>query len=322
MSALPPRIDTLPVRPSPKVGESLTGYCWRVLASNGRIESPFGFSTPTAHTYSSQRHSEVLEESLLGIKLAFKLRQHETRQLARVRLANLAGWCRPTGAPFFCPACWREDPFFRLAWQLPLNWACAVHGSWLVRQCSACCRNLTWSRIGLGLQCHCGHRLLVDEPEAASAGWVRLSRELDVALALGTELTPEEAGLRDPLREIYEAIDWARRACQSLRPHASTASGRRREVPWGNVVRLITAGDASVKRQVHRINVSSKRWSGGAEGGSSALRTALGDLSDELTCNFGDFQTVNPWLLRLSALARDALERSEAGPPGNVGRHQ
>lgn len=58
----------------------------------------------------------------------------------------------------FCPRCLRSRDTWHHAWEIPCADACAVCGAWLVDECSACLRPLSWKRPCLKA-CSCGHQL-------------------------------------------------------------------------------------------------------------------------------------------------------------------
>jgi hypothetical protein len=63
----------------------------------------------------------------------------------------------------YCPHCLKDEPYWRLGWELAFNDACHEHGIWLIDQCSSCGSRVDWKRESL-LRCQCGADLRQESP--------------------------------------------------------------------------------------------------------------------------------------------------------------
>jgi len=97
---------------------------------------------------------------------------------------QLSGLCR------FCPRCLRARVAWHLAWETPCADACATCGAWLVDECGACFKPLTWKRPNL-MSCLCGNALSLEEEREAPPAMGRLALALSApGMAKAADLAP------------------------------------------------------------------------------------------------------------------------------------
>lgn len=144
--------DALPVHPSPKRLESLTGYLTRLCEANGITSVDalvfLCFSSQSRRVAREQTDFPPLSLASLAVATAclestlllttfqpigqkFGRAAHP-QPLSRFLAGSLASHFR------FCPVCLVEDPYYRLTWRFRVITGCAVHHCHLLDRCGHC----------------------------------------------------------------------------------------------------------------------------------------------------------------------------------------
>lgn len=154
------------------VGETSAGCrpSLRPLANPARAPD----SGPRAHLLRLAEENKVSPLDVLRLqgpdRLGFKLIVEESASIATAA-RSLTARCR------FCPHCLSRGDSWHLGWEMPCVDACPRCGCWLVDECVACHRLLTWSRPRL-MECSCGTALTHSTGREAPPAVVALARAM------------------------------------------------------------------------------------------------------------------------------------------------
>ena len=174
--------DALPVHPSPKQLESLTGYLIRLCEANG-ISSvdalvSLCFASQSRRvareqtdfpplTLASLESATACPESTLLLTTFQPIGQKFGRSpypqpLSRFLAGSLASHFR------FCPVCLVEDPYYRLTWRFHDITGCPIHYCHLLDRCGHCQATLPLLaaplKVGVCSSCHAYLSLCRSEP--------------------------------------------------------------------------------------------------------------------------------------------------------------
>ncbi len=131
-------------------------------------------SGPRAHVLRLAEGNQVSALDILRLQgtawLGFSLIDDDSASTATATRC-LAGRCR------FCPHCLSRADSWHRGWETPCVDACPRCGCWLVDECAACLRPLTWSRPRL-MQCSCGAALTQEPGREAPPAVVALARSM------------------------------------------------------------------------------------------------------------------------------------------------
>jgi len=194
------------IRPRPYEDEVVIGYYARVLALNGRSAAS-------------------MEKSVPGRRL----RQLDYIQLAeRIYAANggqpiannpvdqyRASQCRA-----FCPACIKDEFYWRQIWVNRLYRSCHIHKLTLIRNCPACKQRLSWCS-SFFKACRCGTHLSTMRSHAASPETLLVSEiAFEISKAERNRANKEKSEIRpvpswEALRIIDDLLKTTAKACQT-----------------------------------------------------------------------------------------------------------
>lgn len=158
--------------PAPRSDESLMGFVLRVTEANHYDSAAWVLRLVGAEVHLANSSWRPLVDAYAGIRLrwdAIGLSQAEVSQLINplglgpdahasaspTRWADLPDLVR-FSRPKVCPACLREDPYYRRAWDLLFVTCCPVHRVVLYDRCLGCGRAVSWFRKEVA-RCRCGY---------------------------------------------------------------------------------------------------------------------------------------------------------------------
>lgn len=221
-------LEDFPVRPRINVGESLSGYCWRIYVENGHeLCSQVRMALKDVHFGAEAEH--VLAQ-FLGADIFAKIRA--TQRVAVERWNTYTGpkWFALAKTPRICPTCIGENGFHALLWDHPLMKACGIHGTLLIQRCHACGAVLNWRTLLRGWICGCGAHVHRAPVVPASKEWIELARlvasasDAQVPGAINGNAVREMFGVASyRTRDLYEMLWWLLRMRQALTEHAPRA---------------------------------------------------------------------------------------------------
>lgn len=210
-----PTIADFPVRPQPRDGESLAGYCWRIYAENCHDVPPeVRVALKAIKVDPEVCHQRILGH-LLGQQVFERLRVREDALTERWHPQCKPGWFEWAQTPRLCPACISHYGYHALIWDLPLVTACAEHRSLLVESCHACGRTYTWQSLGPRWRCRCGAKV-TGAPIVNAPRWaISLTRLLMAASDAQVPIAVPDsranllaARVAYRTRDIYEMLWW------------------------------------------------------------------------------------------------------------------
>ncbi len=167
-------MSTLLIRPEPENNEGPRGYLLRLAEAN-YLQMTDLANLGVFFTIDSLRNNGLLPNPALDPAL------HEYL----IRLTDL--WNQKSRiwnsqAARFCPHCLKNEPVWKVGWELYFFDACPEHGVWLVDRCSSCGREIKWGRGEL-LRCQCGADLRQEIPVDCSPAVTALVKALQNALS-------------------------------------------------------------------------------------------------------------------------------------------
>lgn len=199
-----------PVRPSPKPGESLAGYCWRIHAVNGLspLCDPEAIRLWMQHDPCRVDLTRVCR--LIGHDLTNNMHVHESGFMRTATRHGLLG--RRATRHRFCPMCMAEHGHHSFLWDLPHLSACPRHRCRLIDRCDACYRLLAWRRINENFACQCKRALRDTAKPATRAEW-QFARAIAKAIDSPVEKSAFSCGTgpaASPYKteHLYELVQW------------------------------------------------------------------------------------------------------------------
>ncbi|MEO1665343.1 MAG: TniQ family protein [Chloroflexota bacterium] len=166
--------DTLPVRPEPMPGESLSGYIPRILVANYNNTSMLSIQHSFQISGFRQPGYDIdVYQTFGNMPLIFGLSEETLRSMTIYHLASkfvLTISSNKTLSDFakgcvsknlrFCPACLQESQHYRLIWRFNLIDACATHQCKLLDKCTHCNKSIGFFHKNSPGTCpHCGSDL-------------------------------------------------------------------------------------------------------------------------------------------------------------------
>jgi hypothetical protein len=202
------------IRPGLSQGESLVGYVYRYLATNGyrvnSLQNGVLWRIFSKKPGIAQRNFLQLQQAMEGINEISFERWQEDQKLKEFCIVR---WGKHANVYLgFCPQCIKFRPYHLALWELPMVKACPGHGCWLLNVCSHCGRPFDWIRLLPGFICACGEAINAIQGDPAEVKWIDIARKIasakDVAVPsnigdLGSLLFPLQ-GLM--LSEIYDQL--------------------------------------------------------------------------------------------------------------------
>lgn len=186
--------------PRPYPDESLKGLLLRATEANGydnpasllSLAGMRGYLSAKGFTMDWQALSKMLSIDASTLKVMSHCRRAQTPN--RHTTYDFFGHVIPkyllrATQPKICPACLRKSNYIRKTWDLSALTVCPAHKCFLVDECPACGKKISWDRSGVSV-CKCKYNLRdidlaeVEEPDIA------LSRQIYVLcnLDLGDDL--------------------------------------------------------------------------------------------------------------------------------------
>lgn len=218
-----PTMESFPVRPQPKAGESLYGYLWRFYVdSNGNRIPSVVVSAVDAIRRGAESTDELLWAGQGTCRPAVELLSARERALYQeMRQRSRFKWTRLPRRSRYCPACIADGQTHQLIVDMPMVSACPRHGVRLLEACTNCKAPLCWSRMRPGWRCPC-NLPVAGMPVAIAPVWEqRISRGV------------EHAFLGGQLNDLYEALQFM---CELRRQlHAEPHINATRAVPKGDI---------------------------------------------------------------------------------------
>lgn len=163
--------DDFPCRPRRNDSESLVGYLYRLLSTNGHYMATSGYYNAVRRLYAGDpvHTKEILGElsAVIGEPSYQDDRFWEERSLLPRSNPGQRAFSFPnmrSNSLWLCPACMRENAFHREYWVMPLAKTCPVHGSWLTDCCGICDAGLFWDSLESGWRCSSGHIIYDVQP--------------------------------------------------------------------------------------------------------------------------------------------------------------
>lgn len=169
-----------PIRPGLCKGESLVGYVYRYLSTNGyrvnTLQNGVLARIVSKKPGVAQRNFLQLQQAMEGIcEISFERWQEglNLKEFCIVRWGVHANVYLG-----FCPQCIRLRPYHLALWELPMVKACPEHGCWLLNVCSHCGRPFDWIRLLPGFICGCGEAIDAIQGDPAEVKWIDIARKI------------------------------------------------------------------------------------------------------------------------------------------------
>lgn len=217
-----------PVRPKPKIGESLAGFFCRYFGANGH-RIPARLLDAVRIVYLAEESpecheawtliSEVLDAST-GERQKFWTQ--EWFQMIHVQTEPLKKHVEKIAARKFrfCPECLQSQNIHLAFWDLPLVFACPIHRCMLVTHCQ-CGMPLAWTNLVLSWTCCCGKFLPSVTAGFAHRSLIGGAKSVAAAITLPVPgLSYEEAQIYRLGRDLcstYNVLIWLKLLLRRLR---------------------------------------------------------------------------------------------------------
>lgn len=204
--------DALPIHPSPKRLESLTGYLTRLCEANeitsvdalvslcfssqsrrvAREQTDFPpLSLASLAVATTSLESALLMTTFQPIGQKFGRAAHP-QPLSRFLAGSLASHFR------FCPVCLVEDPYYQLTWRFRVITGCAAHNCHLLDRCSHCQVTLPLLsaplKVGVCSSCRTSLSLCESEPLTETDQVLTYIREEDLRFLLTARIQEPSIG--------------------------------------------------------------------------------------------------------------------------------
>ncbi|AJZ58419.1 tniQ family protein [Paraburkholderia fungorum] len=142
--------EDLPVRPVRLLGESLSGYVYRLFNENGHlVPTNVRSALSLLHRFANARGHSIAVARIENLTGAIPTSD-------RHRWLDVRSWIKQSyGRVRICPECLRCNGAHFSLWDLPLVDVCPIHRSALRDRCD-CERKLSWSSLRENWRCRCG----------------------------------------------------------------------------------------------------------------------------------------------------------------------
>ena len=214
------------IRPSMIDGESVAGYVFRYLGANGHKMSKKFFLVLT-RLYSPKRGAAAdalkIIRGVIGENNAFEVKFLLNRPNEIFSLYQ-DEWAYPAIKHVrLCPFCLDEKGYHLSLWELPLFYACPVHGCALLEACPICGNTYRWDDLNPGWICRCGTAVRTIRPKLPQAGMAGLANLLvtatDVVIPKGLKRSDCMAlGKPYELTELYAAMELGLKIAKQISP--------------------------------------------------------------------------------------------------------
>lgn len=186
------------IRPGLRQGESLVGYVYRFLATNGyrvnTLQNGVLGRIVSKKPGVAQRNFLQLQQAMEGIhEISFE-RWQEDQKLKEFCIVR---WGKHANVYLgFCPQCIKLRPYHLALWELPMVKACPEHGCWLLNVCSYCGRPFDWIRLLPVFICGCGEPINAIQGDPAEVKWIDIASKIASAKDVAV---PYDIGAQDSL---------------------------------------------------------------------------------------------------------------------------
>lgn len=163
------------VRPPPIPGESILGYIYRYMSTNGHVLQKNDYYQTAKKMFMAESitqfetNFEILSRAIGDDILLDPVFWGDYKYLnfgISERLMNFTAFNF-----WYCPQCLSEAEYHRSSWLISGIQSCIYHEIFLIRSCHGCKKELSWASLLPDWRCRCGRRLTEHTANEREVDW-------------------------------------------------------------------------------------------------------------------------------------------------------